>query len=115
MEACLQGHKLLLNAYSESPLDIEPSNGGKKFPSNRGSLSNKGTSPHILLFVLIGHRDVFAIGLQIVVSNLPKSVMFHCKGSVYIAFNVVLPINAHHTHSASLGGHGMVRGIQGPL
>ena len=103
MEASLQGQELLLNAHPKSPLDVEPGNGTEKLPSNRGALATRD-SPHVLLLVFVGHRSVFAVGLQVVVGDLTESVVFHCKGGVYVAFNVVFPINAHHTHSASLGG-----------
>lgn len=71
VEAFLQGVELLVDAHLEAPLHVEM---------------------HVLFLVLIGDRDVLAVGLEIVVGDAAEFVMFHAEGAVKHAFYVVLTV-----------------------
>lgn len=46
--------------------------------------------PDIFLFVLLCHRDAFAIGFQLMLNDLPISVVFHTERVVQDPGDVVL-------------------------
>ncbi len=59
----------------------------------KGSPSHTAShQPHILLLVLVGDGDVLAIGLEIVVGDLPKSIVLHSKRGLDHTLNIVLTV-----------------------
>lgn len=70
VEALLEGEKLLLDAAHEAVIDVEP---------------------HVLFLVLLGHRDVLAAGLELVVLEDAEAAVLDHEGRVQHAVYAVLP------------------------
>lgn len=70
VEALLQRQELGLDAPQEAPVDVEP---------------------HVLLLGVLGDGDALAVGLELVLDDLPVGVVLHAEGVVQHTCDVVVP------------------------
>lgn len=106
-KSLLQSQKLGFDPTHEPPVHIQPGRGkGKRSRTVAGGRS-AGTPlsahththvplavppglPHILFFVLLGDRNIPAVGFELVLRELPEGVVLHAEGVIEHGRDVVL-------------------------
>ena len=96
VESFLQRQELLVYAHLESPLDVEVD---------------------IVFFVFVGDWDVLTVGLEIIVCDSAKSVVFYAEGAVkhtiYVVFTVGGREGGGREGEGGRGGEGGREGGEG--
>lgn len=70
IEALLQSQELGLDASQKTPVDVEP---------------------HILFLCVLGNRDGLAIGLELMLDDLPIGIVLYAEGVVQHTSDVIVP------------------------
>lgn len=81
IETFLQSQKLRLDSSQETPVDIESD---------------------VLFLCVLGDRDAFSVGLQLVLDDLSISVMFYTEGVVQHTCDVIVPVERETPVTAEL-------------